>query len=133
MNRRGIATVIVALWAALAGLTPAAAGAGRKGVSLTLWDETVNLGQLSASLDNLAAIGGDEVGVNVWWFQDDINSTTIAPDFGLYSASDASVEAVIDAVHARGMQVMLKPLVDMRTSSTTSPTWPRRRTRRSSA
>jgi len=85
----------------------------QKGVSLTLWDENVDAGQLALSLDDMVAAGVTHVGVNVWWFQDNINSTSIGPDFAGYSASDASVEHVIDAVHARGMSVMLKPLVDL--------------------
>ncbi len=84
-----------------------------KAMSLTLWDENVNLTQLNETFDNMVAIGVDHVAVNVWWFQENINSTTIAPDFTKYSASDASVEAVIEAAHARGMTTMLKTLVDL--------------------
>jgi glycosyl hydrolase family 113/subtilase family protein/beta-agarase/YXIM esterase-like protein/Big-like domain-containing protein/PKD domain-containing protein len=85
----------------------------QKGVSLTLWSETVDTGLLATSLDGFAAAGGEWVGVNVWWFQENINSDVIAPDFTRWSASDASVRTVIDAIHARGMSVMLKPLVDL--------------------
>jgi len=109
----GRAAVILA---AVVGASPAAvraAGPGQKGVSLTLWNENVNLTQLAASLADAAADGVDHVGVNVWWFQADIHATTIAPDFTRYSAGDASVAAVIDAVHDAGMAVMLKPLVDL--------------------
>lgn len=112
---------MVGVWVALvaAGAPGVAAGGWRqKGMSLTLWDQTVDLGQLSQSLDDAAAIGVDHVAVNVWWFQENISATTIAADFGLYSASDASVRSVIDAIHSRGMDVMLKPLVDLRNDPT---------------
>jgi len=79
-----------------------------------LWNETIDAGQLAQSLDDLADLGADHVGINVWWFQDDLASTVISPDFTRYSASDASVIAAIDAAHARGMRVMLKPIVDLR-------------------
>ncbi|MBM4033803.1 MAG: hypothetical protein FJ291_18755 [Planctomycetes bacterium] len=85
-----------------------------KGVALPLWDENVNLAQLRATLDNLLALGANWVEANVFWFQDDISSSVIAPDFTRWSASDASVRTVIDEVHARGMRVLLKPMVDLR-------------------
>ena len=92
---------------------PAEAALNQRAMSLTLWDENVNRTELEQTLDNMAAIGVDHVGVNVWWFQENISSTTIAPDFSKYSASDASVASVIDTIHAHGMKVMLKPLVDL--------------------
>ncbi|MHC4715865.1 MAG: glycoside hydrolase family 113 [Planctomycetota bacterium] len=101
--------VILPVW----GPGAIASGAGRRGMSLTLWNQTVNLAQLGQSLDNLAGMGVDHVAVNVWWFQDDIYSKSIAPDFTRYSASDDSVRAAIDQIHAHGMKAMLKPLVDL--------------------
>ena len=92
----------------------AAADLLHKGVALPLWDENVNRSQLKASLDNLAALGVNWVELNVFWFQDDVDSTVIAPDFSLYSASDASVKLAIDEAHRRGMRVMLKPVVSLR-------------------
>jgi len=89
-----------------------------KGVALPLWNETVDLAQLNASLANLKALGVNWVELNVFWFQDNIASTAIAPDFTRWSASDSSVRAAIDAVHAQGMRVMLKPLVDLRNDPT---------------
>ncbi|HPD14365.1 MAG TPA: hypothetical protein PLE19_05415 [Planctomycetota bacterium] len=89
-----------------------------KGVALPLWNENVDLGQLNTSLANLKALGVNWVELNVFWFQDTIASTVIAPDFTRWSASDASVRAAIDAVHAQGMRVMLKPLVDLRNDPT---------------
>ena len=55
----------------------------------------------------------DSVALNVWWFQNNISSTTIAPDFTKYSSTDATLQQVIDAAHARGLAVQLRPLVDL--------------------
>ena len=84
-----------------------------KGVSLPLWNENVNLADLRQSLADMVTAGVTYVAVNVFWFQENINSTVIAADFSLYSAADATVELVIDEIHAQGMAVMLKPLVNL--------------------
>ncbi len=97
---------------------PCWAGQLQKGVNLTLWSQDVNVDQLAASLDNLKALGADSISVNVWWFQDDINSDVIQADFTHYSASDDSVRTVVAAIHERGMAVVLKPMVDLRNDPT---------------
>jgi hypothetical protein len=84
----------------------------QKAMSLPLWTE-VDPDLLADSLDALEAAGADWVAVNVFWFQTDVNATEIAPDYDEYSVTDASVEYVIDELHARGFRVMLKPLVDL--------------------
>ena len=53
--------------------------------------------QLDQALQEFKADGGRDVSVNVVWFQDNINSTVIQPDFKLYSASNATVVSTIDA------------------------------------
>ncbi len=103
-----------------------------RAVSLTLWgggggtpDEhpltmaNLNTTDLSLSLDAMQAAGVDTVGVNVFWLQDNINSNQISPDptgaTGFKGTATTGVtETVIDAIHARGMDVMLKPLVNLR-------------------
>ena len=87
----------------------------RKGVSLPLWHDYIS--ELDSSLDDLQADGADWVAVNVFWFQDTTTSTTIEPDPTKWTASDETVKTVIDAIHARGMQVLLKPMVDVRSGS----------------
>jgi hypothetical protein len=89
----------------------------QRGVNLPLWNSDVDMTQLGLSLDRFKADGGTSVAVNVTWFQDNINSTSIAPNFNMYSANDATVIATIQAIHARGMSVTLKPLVDLANDS----------------
>jgi len=84
----------------------------RKGVSLPLWHDYIS--ELGNSLDDLQADGADWVAVNVFWFQDTTTSTVIDRDPTKWTASDDTVKTVIDAIHARGMQVLLKPMVDVR-------------------
>jgi hypothetical protein len=85
----------------------------QRGVNLPLWNSSVDMTQLGLSLDQFKADGGTNVAVNVTWFQDNINSTSIAPNYNMYSANDATVIATIQAIEARGMSVTLKPLVDL--------------------
>ena len=85
----------------------------QRGVNLPLWNSDVDMTQLGLSLDQFKADGGTHVAVNVTWFQDNINSTSIAPNFNMYSANDATVIATIQAIEARGLSVTLKPLVDL--------------------
>jgi hypothetical protein len=85
-------------------------------MSYTPWSENVLLTDGSdQSIANMAAIGVDTVALNVWWFQDDRDSSVITPDFTLYSASTPSVIHAIEEIHDNGMKVMLKPMVDLRT------------------
>ncbi|MBC8106533.1 MAG: hypothetical protein H7Z14_08085, partial [Anaerolineae bacterium] len=103
--------------AAVAGCAASALGAGdipyHKGLDLALFSQTVDPSRLNFFLDNAAAMGVDHLSINHWWFQDNINSTQIAPNFSKYSASDDTIRQVIDAAHARGMAVQLRPIVDL--------------------
>jgi glycosyl hydrolase family 113 len=113
--RKSLALFVVAV---LLSTGVAAADSLQEGVSLTLWHETEDATQVGKSLDDFKAIGGEWVGINLFWFQDTKISTAIAPDTtdaSFATASDATLGAVIDAVHARGMKVMLKPMVDVDT------------------
>ena len=118
--------------AVLASATQVHAQTRYRAVSLTLWgggggaaDEhpltlaNLDLAQLDASLASMQAVGVDTVGVNVFWLQDTVSSNQISPDptgaTGFAGTATTGVaEAVIDAIHARGMKVMLKPLVNLR-------------------
>ena len=55
-------------------------------------------------LQEFKADGGRDVSVNVVWFQDNINSTVIQPDFNLVHRSDATVIDTIDAAEALGLE-----------------------------
>ena len=123
---------LLAMGALFAAASSSQADPQYRAMSLTLWgggggspDEhaltmaNLNQAQLAQSLDNMKAIGVDTVGVNVFWLQDNINSYQISPDPTGASgfagtATTAVAETVIDAIHARGMKVMLKPLVNLR-------------------
>jgi hypothetical protein len=104
-------------WALVVGAFCSAASADdmQRGCNLPLYGDfnTASLAQLGQSLDEFKADGGEYVAVNVWWFQDNINSTVIAPNFNKYSISDSQVRDTIDAIQARGLKAVLKPLVDM--------------------
>ncbi|MEI8370666.1 MAG: hypothetical protein WCJ31_19745 [Planctomycetia bacterium] len=65
------------------------------------------------SLADMKTLGADAVAINVSWYQDDDQSTEIGPD-DVKSASLNSVGHCIDEAHRLGMQVMLKPMVDVR-------------------
>ena len=96
-------------------------GFDMKGVSYTAWEENAMLSPESdASLVAVRDAGANWIAICVWWFQDDINSTIIEPDYTIkpgythYSASPESVIAAIQKSHELGMNVMLKPMVDLR-------------------
>jgi len=73
--RAAIAAVAIAFPAISRAATPD----WHRAVDLVWFSPTVDQRALDMSLDNLAAMGVDHVAANVWWFQDNINSTTVAP------------------------------------------------------
>ncbi len=84
-------------------------------MSYTPWSENALFSAGSdRSIANMATLGVDTVALNVWAFQDDEDATDIALDFDYFSASIPSIEHAIDQIHAQGMRVMLKPMVDLR-------------------
>jgi len=86
-----------------------------KGVSYTAWSKDALFTEDSdISLANARAISCNWVAICVWWFQDNINSTVIEPDYTRYSAEPNSVVHAINRCHELGMKVMLKPMVDCR-------------------
>jgi hypothetical protein len=85
-----------------------------KGMNYIAWDAN---GLLTAdsdmSLTNARKIGCNWIGLNVTWYQDDVNSTLIEPDPCSSSTTESVIHA-IDKCHELGMKVMLKPMVDCR-------------------
>ena len=116
---RAVAAAIVAAAAGAAGgvmCSPTARAAApdfRRAVNLVWFSPDVEPRVLDQQLDNLAAVGVTHVAANVWWFQENIHSTQVAPNYNLYSSTDQTLRQVIDAAHARGMSVQLRPLVDL--------------------
>jgi hypothetical protein len=101
--------------AVLLAARPALAQPEYRGMSLTSFSQNALLSPASdQSIANMAAIGVDTVALNFFWFQDDELATTIEPDYSFYSASPASLAHAVDEIHANGMQVLLKPIVDLR-------------------
>lgn len=91
------------------------AGMDFKGMSYTPWSrDALFQPESNASIEQMRLTGVDTVALNVWWFQDHENSSVITEDFSRYSASEPSVAYAIQQIHARGMRVMLKPMVDLR-------------------
>jgi len=100
-----------------------------KGMSYIAWDPNGLLTQNSdTSLANIKKTGCNWVGLCVVWFQDDINSTLIEPDYSRYSSTPEAVIHAIDKCHELHMKVMLKPHVECRDGTwqgrvNPSPAW----------
>jgi len=65
-----------------------------------------------AQLDALRALGVERVALTPRWFQQERSSTAIAPD-PTASPSDDSLARVVALARERGLEVMLKPQVDL--------------------
>lgn len=86
-----------------------------KGVSYTAWQPDAMLTAASdASLAKAKDDGCNWIAICVWWFQNDVDSTVITPDYTRYSAEPNSVVHAIERCHDLCMKVMLKPMVDCR-------------------
>ncbi len=86
-----------------------------KGMNYTAWDDFIlNSEQSDMSLSKMRNIGCNWTSICIWWFQDDVNSTLIEPDYSKYSVDPNSVEHAIDYCHTLGMKVMLKPIINCR-------------------
>jgi len=78
-----------------------------KGMSYTAWEPNALFTEDSdISLANTTKIGCNWIGLCVWWFQDDVNSVIIEPDYSLYSATPESVIYAINKCHELGLKVM---------------------------
>ena len=118
MRKKQIIKILAAI-AVVALLNPALCGAIEfKGVSYTGWNRyDYSTTDSNTSLANAQNIGCNWVAICVWWFQDNINSTVIAPDYNLYSVDPCSVQVAVNRCHQLGMRVMLKPMVDLSNDS----------------
>jgi hypothetical protein len=70
--------------------------------------------RVDQSLEAFSAVGGNWVAVSFWWFQDRLDSTEIGPDPTIYTITDEAIAAAIEAAHELGLNVMLRPMVDLR-------------------
>lgn len=64
-----------------------------------------------AALDKLFATGANYISILVTWYQSDIHSTEITPT--PQTPSDLDLAFVIEYAHAHGVQVLLKPQLDL--------------------
>jgi hypothetical protein len=88
-----------------------------RGVNLVGFQTSEYVGpgaHLDDSLGAFSALGGNWVAVNFWWFQDDVTATEIAPDPELYTISDDAIAAAVESAHDQGLNVLLRPVVDLR-------------------
>jgi len=102
-----------------------------RGVNLVAFraDEFVGSGaKIDDALRTFGGLGGNWVAVNFWWFQDRADSAEIAPDEGLYTISDEAIETAVRSAHTQGLNVLLRPMVDVRDATwrgeiRPSPAW----------
>ena len=93
-----------------------------KGMSYTSFNNTADLSTAASdqSIANMKTLGVNTVALNVWWFQSDVHQTTMAPTSGVsISTFMNNVQHAIDTIHAQGMNVFLKPMLDVNDGSGT--------------
>jgi len=69
--------------------------------------------EAAASMERLAGLGGDWAALAFTVTQDTYYSTQIRPDYR-YTVTDADVTAAVDRLHALGLKVCMKPMVNCR-------------------
>lgn len=114
MERRAITIRCLISIYTVVGVCASLAGAiEMKGVSYTAWSANAMLSTNSDdSLAKAREAGCNWIAICVWWFQDNVDSTAIEPDYSRYSATVESAVHAIGVCHELGMKVMLKPMVD---------------------
>lgn len=86
-----------------------------RGMSYTSWSAyALSSSSSDRSLFNMHLLGTDTVALNFWWFQDTVSSNSMAEDFSRYSSTITSIRYAIDRIHALGMKVLLKPMLDVK-------------------
>jgi hypothetical protein len=105
--------------AAAGGVLASGAMSGRvpalKGMSYTPWSSAAATSAAAGqSMRNLRQLGVDTVALNVFWFQDKVSSTAIAEDAGRFSITESAARHAIRSIKSLGMDVLLKPQVDVR-------------------
>jgi hypothetical protein len=82
----------------------------QRGMNYVSWPPDFDSNASNASLAALKATSTGWVGIDVFWYQDNISSTSIFPTSN--SPSNESVATAILRCHELGMKVFLKPMVD---------------------
>lgn len=85
-----------------------------KGMTLNAWSaEAYNSSDCDQSIANLAGIKSNWVLLTVFWFMDTYRDVDMHRRPDLYTASDSSVIHAIQRAHGLGLEVALKPMVDV--------------------
>ena len=86
----------------------------QSGAAAPLWDdEAYGTAAYAALLARLAEAGAQWVTIVPTWYQDAPESSSIYAETRGRSATDESLVAAVEAAHALGLQVILKPHVDI--------------------
>lgn len=93
--------------------TPVRAGAPQHGITLWGWTPTAYAEPAALSaLDGIAATGAGWVTLVPMWFQPTPDSSRITPDPAV-TTSDSALASAVRAAHKRGLEVTIKPQVDV--------------------
>jgi len=79
------------------------------------WQYVFQSPESDAEIDSMAATNIEWISVCVWWFQETVTSTEIFPfeeDDEWGTPTDSSIAYLVQYAHARGISIMLKPMVD---------------------
>lgn len=86
----------------------------QNGAAAPVWDdEAYGTDDYAGLLARLAEAGSPWVSLVPTWYQDALESSTIYSESGGRTATDASLVSAIEEAHSLGMQVILKPHVDV--------------------
>lgn len=87
----------------------------QRGAALPRWNHgAYGDAELLSDLDDLVAVGVTHIEIIPTWYQTDPEAPpTIEPGVSGRTPSDESMRIAIDAAHERGLQVVMKPHVDL--------------------
>lgn len=89
-----------------------------QGFNFQAWNrDQYGTASAATSFTGLAATGANAVSINTIWFQDSGSATVMYQD-GNYTPSDASMVTAIQRAKARGMKVMIRPMINTYGNST---------------
>ncbi|MHA1731689.1 MAG: glycoside hydrolase family 113 [Promethearchaeota archaeon] len=99
----------------------------QRGMSFTTWGAaSFNSTRARQEVLAMKEVGVEWVGVNAWWYQENLTSTEIGP--GQWTDTAANLSDAFGYIHSLGMKVMFKPMLDTKTGQwrsniEASPDW----------